>query len=117
MHNTQIYWDGESPKIVKKADLVEYLKTYPPGSWFNVIVTPLGSSNNTDQSRLYHKWTDIIARELGWGSGNEVHKHFKEQFNNGESTKGFDTIQWSEYMMKVSAFAGDYRINLPLGNG
>lgn len=116
MHKTEIYWDGESPKIVKRNELVDFCRSYQPGSWFSVVVTPLGTSNNTDQSKLYHKWCDIIAQDLGWDSGNELHQEFKKKFNNSESTRGFDTKQWSEYMTKVLAFAGEYNINLPTGN-
>lgn len=116
MHNTGLYWDGQKINIVKREELVAYLETFGAGNWFSIVVTPVGTVNNTEQSKLYHKWCDLIARELGWDSGDEIHAEFKKRFNNSKSTKGFDTKQWSEYMTKVLAFAGEYNIKLPTGN-
>lgn len=114
-YNTKLYWDGTSPRIQQKDKLVEWLKQFPEDQWFEVDVKPIGKHNNTSQSKLYHKWCDIMAEEFGWDSGDEMHTYLKDTYNNGESTKGFDTKQWSEYMLKVQAFASQNNINLPQG--
>jgi len=115
MYTGKLFWDGKIPRIQQKDKLIEWLSQFPDDSWFTIQVTPTGSSNNTDQSKLYHKWCDIIAQEYGWDSGDEVHEYMKKTYNKGQSTKGFDTKQWSEYMIKVQAFANENQINLPTG--
>lgn len=114
MYNTQLYWDGQKINIKKKEELVKYLETLGPGTWFDIVVTPLGTTNNTSQSKLYFKWRDIIANELGW-TGTDMHDYLKDLFNGGKSTKGLDTKGWSQFMLQVSAFAGEHNITLPTG--
>ena len=114
-YNGKIYWDGEGPKIQTKDKFIEWLKQFPEEQWFTFQVIPVGSINASNQSKLYHKWCDIIADEFGWDSGSEMHDYFKQQFNNSQSTKSFDTKQWSTYMSKVLAFANSNNINLPTG--
>lgn len=101
--------------IKKKADLLTWLSQFPDESTFDFVVTPLGVSNNTNQSKLYHKWCDIMYKDFGWDSKSELHDFFKKTFNNGESTKNFDTKDWSEFMIKVQAFAHENNIILPTG--
>ena len=111
-----IYWDGEGPRIQTREKFVEWLKQFPEDQWFSFEVTPLGSVNSSSQRNLYFKWCDIIAEEYGWDSGTELHEYFKDTYNNGKSTKGFTVKEWSEYMIKVQAFAHQHNINLPIGN-
>jgi hypothetical protein len=117
MYNIAIYWDGEKALIQKREDMIKFMKDFPPGSWFSGVITPLGETNNTDQSRLYFTWCDILAKEYGWDSKQEMHEFFKKTFNDGGSTKGFTTKEWSNYLIKVQAWANSNGINLPQGGG
>lgn len=110
-----IYWDGEGPRIQSREKFVEWLKQFPEDLWFNFEVTPIGKINDSAQRSLYFKWCDIMAEEFGWNDGQEMHDHLKQTYNNGKSTKGFTTKQWSEYMIKVQAFASSHNITLPTG--
>ena len=112
----QIYWDGVGPKIQNKQKFIEWLSQFPEDTWVTGEINAIGSLNNTAQSKLYFKWCDIIAEEFGWDSGQEVHVFLKTRYNNEKSTKSFDTRQWSEYMIKVQAFAAESNIKLPTGN-
>lgn len=112
----KLLWLGGKPSIHRKDNLIEWLSQYPDDTWFELTVNPIGNINNSDQSKLYHKWCDIIAEEFGWDSGNAMHTYFKEQYNNKQSTKSFDTKDWSTYMNKILAFAGEHNITLPIGN-
>lgn len=114
-YESKVYWDGEIPRIQVKDQFIEWLKQYPSDSWFRFVVEPLGSLNDGKQQRLYHKWCDIIHQEYGWDSRQEIHEYFKATYNNGESTTGMDTRQWSEYMLKIQAFAAENNIILPTG--
>jgi hypothetical protein len=111
-----IYWDGKNPKIQGRDKFIEWLSQYPEDQWLSFTVEPRGSINDSNQRRLYHKWCDILYDEFGWDSSAEMHEFFKERFNNGQSTKGFDQEQWSKYMTKVAAFANENNINLPNGD-
>lgn len=111
-----IYWDGKMPLIQTRDKFIEWLKQFPEDQWFSFEVNAIGSLNNTNQQKLYHKWCDILSQEYGWDSSDEMHEFLKEKYNNGKSTKGFDTKQWSEYMTKVLSFAGEHSINLPTGS-
>lgn len=111
-----LYWDGKDPKIQARDKFVEWLKQFPADQWFRIDVVLLGAANNTSQSKLYHKWCDIIQNEFGWDSKDEVHEYLKKTYNSGKSTKAFGTKEWSEYMIKVQAFANSHNINLPIGN-
>ncbi len=115
MYETKIYWDGKAPRIQQKDKFIEWLSTFPEEQWFQMNVSPIGSINTSKQSKLYHKWCDILAAEFGWDSGREMHNYFKDEYNNGKSTKGFEVKDWTEYMIKVSAFADSNNIELPLG--
>lgn len=110
-----IYYDGSKPLIQNKDKFIEWLSTFKEDQWFSITVVPVGSVNNTAQQKLYHKWCDIMTAEFGWDSRQEMHDYLKKTYNNGESTKGFDVKQWSEYMIKVSSFANSNGINLPTG--
>jgi hypothetical protein len=110
-----IYWDGKTPRIQSKEKFIEWLSQFPEDQWFSMEITPIGTLNNTSQSKLYHKWTDIMAEEFGWDSGTEMHQFLKDKYNDGKSTKGFSTKEWSEYMIKVQAFAHSNNITLPTG--
>ena len=111
-----IYWDGEKPLIKQREKLIEWLSQFPKDEWFNFEVTLLGKSDNSAQQKLYFKWCDIIATEFGWDSGQHVHKYLKDTYNSGKTTKDFEVKDWSEYMIKVQAFANENNITLPLGN-
>ena len=115
-YQIQIYWDGEKPRIQYREKFIEWLSTLPKDIWVTGEVNVIGSLNNTPQSKLYFTWCDLIAQEFGWDSGSEVHDFLKTRYNNGKSTKSFDTKQWSEYMIKVQAFASESNIKLPTGN-
>lgn len=112
-----IYWDGEKPLIKQRDKLVEWLSQFPADEWFDFDIIPLGKSNNSLQQKLYFRWCDIIASDLGWDSGKEVHKYFKTTYNSDKSTKDLDVKGWSEYMIKVQSFASENNIKLPTGNG
>lgn len=114
-YSGKLYWDGESPKIQTKDKFVEWLKQFPEDRWFTIDVKPLGNLNVSNQSKLYHKWCDILAEEYGWDSGDDMHQFLKKTYNNSESTKGMDTKQWSTYMTKVLSFASENNITLPTG--
>lgn len=110
-----LYWDGEKPMIQGRDQLVKWLSQFPADQWFSIDVTLIGSVNNTAQARLYFSWCDLIAGELGWNSGDEIHEYCKTTYNSGRSTKELDVKGWSEYMIKVQAFAGEHNITLPTG--
>lgn len=114
MYETKLYFDGEKPHIQAKDKLVEFLSKFGKDTWFEIVVKPIGTTSS--QSRLYFKWCDIMASELGWDSGQELHEYFKDTFNNGESTKSLDVKQWSQYMTKILAFAAEHNFTLPTGN-
>ena len=116
VYTGKIFWSEQTLHIKKKNDLITWLSQFEEDSWFDIQVTPVGKANNGSQPKLYWKWCDIIHKEYGWDSSQEVHTYLKNIYNNGESTKGFDTKQWSEYMIKVQAFANENDITLPLGN-
>ena len=113
-YNTELYWDGQSPKIVRKEELIKYLEGYAPNTWFSLEVLPLGFTNSTSQSKLYHKWKDILADAFGWTT-REMHNHLKVYYNGGKSTKDMTTKEWSDFMIKILAWAGEEEIVLPLG--
>ena len=113
MYEGAIFFDGEKPLIKQKEQFIEYLKTFPADSWFSFVVTPLGAVNNTEQSKLYHKWLDIIGNDLGW-THHELHTYLKGMLNGGKSTKGMNIDEWSKYMTKVLAWASEQEITLPL---
>jgi len=115
-YQIQIYWDGEKPRIQYRDKFIEWLSVLPADTWVTGEVNVIGSLNNTTQSKLYFKWCDIIAQEFGWDSGQEVHEFLKTRYNSSQSTKSFDTKQWSEYMLKIQAFAAESNIILPTGN-
>jgi len=108
-----IYWDGTKPLIQTRDKFIEWLKGFPQDQWFSFEVSPfgIGASN---QQKLYFKWRDILAEELGWDSA-AMHEHLKKTYNGGKSTKGMETIEWSAFMAKVLAFAGSNSITLPMG--
>jgi len=109
----KIYWDGEAPFIQTKQKFIEWLEKYPKDQWFSFQVAPIGLEA-TNQSKLYFKWRDILAEEFGWDN-NAMHNHLKKTYNEGKSTKNMSVEQWSEYMSKILAFAGDSNITLPMG--
>ena len=111
----KLYFDGEKMHIQGKRELIEWLKTFGDDNWFELTINPIGNINTTAQQKLYWTWCDIIHQEFGWDSSKEVHSYFKETYNNSQSTKGFDTKQWAEYMNKVQAFAHQNDIKLPTG--
>jgi len=111
----ELLWLDKTINIKNKAGLVEFLSNYPDDTWFEINVVPIGKTNNTNQSKLYFKWCNILAQEFGWDSQGEMHEYFKNTYLDGQSTKGLDTKGWSEYMIKVQAFANEHSINLPTG--
>lgn len=116
VYNGKLFWLEGKIHIKNREKLVEWLSQCPKEEgWFDIVVTPLGAINNTNQSKLYHKWCDIMHSEFGMNSKAEMHEHLKKEYNSGESTKNFDTKGWSEYMIKVQAFAHEHNITLPVG--
>jgi len=109
----KIYWDGTKPFIQTRDQFIKWLSQFPADQWFNFDVTPIGLGAS-DQQKLYFKWRDILAEELGWDSS-AMHEYLKKTYNDGKSTKGLDTKGWSVFMSKVFAFAGSNNITLPLG--
>jgi hypothetical protein len=114
-YQSKLFWSENRIHIQKRDNLVKWLSQFPEEAWFDIVITPKGAGNNTAQSKLYHKWCDILYKEFGWDSKAEMHEHLKLTYNGGESTRNFDTKDWSEYMIKVQAFANEHNINLPLG--
>lgn len=115
VYNGKLFWSEGKIHIQKKADLVTWLSQFPEEAWFDLVVTPKGVGNNTNQSKLYHKWCDIMYKEFGWDSKAEMHNYLKETYNGSESTKAFDTKDWADYMIKVQSFAHEHNIILPVG--
>ena len=108
-----LYWDGEKPLIQTKDKFIEWLKQFPEDQWFTFDVSPLGLEA-TAQQKLYFKWRDILAEEFGWDS-RDMHDYLKKTYNEGKTTKNMTTEEWSTFMAKVLAFAGNKNISLPTG--
>lgn len=111
----KIYFMEGKVHIKKKEDFVKWLEQFPDQGYFDFTVTPIGPGNNTNQSKLYFTWCDIMYKEFGWDSKAEMHEYLKTTYNGGESTKNFDTKAWSDYMIKVQSFAHQHNITLPIG--
>jgi len=112
-YESKLYWDGQNPMIQSKEKLIEWLSKFPKDTWFTIDVIPLGNPA-TLQQKLYYKWRDILAGELGWDS-KEMHKYLKSTYNI-KSTRNLTTEEWSLFMKNVLAFAGEQNISLPLGH-
>lgn len=108
----RVLWLGGIPKIQFKERFLEYLKNFPDDTWFSLEIAPCGPLNESKQRNLYFLWCNIIAEFLGY-SEVELHEEFKRLYLQGKSTKGMNTKQWSDFMLKVQAFSADKGIILP----
>ncbi len=109
----RLYWDGEKPLIQTNQKFIKWLEQFPEDQWFTFDVSPLGLEA-CHQQKLYFKWRDILAVELGYDS-QDLHRHLKFAYNNNKTTKGMSTEEWSTFISKVLAFAGSNNISLPTG--
>lgn len=71
------------------------------------------------QHKLYFAWRDICQKEwYGYGIQNkdDLHKFFKDELNNGKSTKELTVEEFVEFLDKVDNFARDRGVMLPRTN-
>lgn len=105
---------GGSLAIINSKALRDYLSSYPEGQEFVITISLVEELRSNNQNKLYWKWCELMADELGWNGGkDEVHEYLKKNFNNDESTTDLTTERFNTYMQKVSAFAGSNQITLP----
>ena len=115
MYKLELFFDGEKLHIKRKEQLITWLKEHGEDFWCEAHLQIRGATKVSSQQKLYFVWCDIMYKEFGWDSKKEMHDYLKEKYNGGESTKTFDTKAWSDYMIKVQAFANEHNITLPLG--
>jgi len=71
------------------------------------------------QHRLYFAWRDICQKEwYGYGVKNkdDLHEFFKDELNDGRSTKELSVEEFVKFLKKVDDFAAERGVTLPRTN-
>ena len=109
--NRIIYRD--KPKADTFRSLVQvFWKDNPDCETATISITKDKPKRSDAQSRLFHKWRDIIAIEMG-ESKEETKKQIKNKFSI-KSTKDLEVSEFVEFLREVEDFfSGEYQIKLP----
>ena len=109
--NRIIYRDKPKENIFRS--LVQaFWKDNPSCEVATISITKDKPKRSDAQSRLFHKWRDIIALEMG-ESKEETKKLIKTKFSI-KSTKDLEVSEFVEFLKEIDDFfAGEYQIKLP----
>ena len=109
--NRIIYKD--KPKADTFRSLVQvFWKDNPDCEVATISITKDKPKRSDAQSRLFHKWRDIIAIEMG-ESKEETKNLIKNKFSI-KSTKDLEVSEFVEFLREVEDFfSGEYQIKLP----
>ena len=109
--NRIIYRDKPKADIFRS--LVQtFWKDNPDCEVATISITKDKPKRTEAQSRLFHYWRDIIAKEMG-ESKKETKKLIKNQFSI-ISTKDLEVDEFVEFLRDIDDFfAGEYQIKLP----
>ena len=109
--NRIIYRD--KPKADTFRSLVQvFWKDNPDCEVATISITKDKPKRSDAQSRLFHKWRDIIAIEMG-ESKEETKNLIKNKFSI-KSTKDLEVSEFVEFLREVEDFfSGEYQIKLP----
>ena len=100
-----------------KADIFRSLvqvfwKENPSCEVATISITKDKPKRSDAQSRIFHYWRDIIAKEMG-ESKTEAKKQIKIKFN-VVSTKDLEVEEFVEFLRNIDDFfGGEYKIKLP----
>ena len=103
----------EKPKADIFRSLVQvFWKENPDCQVATISITKDKPKRSDAQSRLFHYWRDIIAKEIG-ESKKEAKKQIKKKFN-VVSTKDLEVEEFVEFLRNIDDFfGGEYQIKLP----
>ena len=103
----------EKPKADIFRSLVQvFWKENPDCQVATISITKDKPKRSDAQSRLFHYWRDIIAKEIG-ESKKEAKKQIKEKFNI-VSTKDLEVEEFVDFLRNIDDFfGGEYQIKLP----
>lgn len=100
-----------------QAAVIGYITKLPKDKEFDVSVSRHKRRRSVDQNSLYWMWIGCICEETG-GDRDQVHEELKAGFLPWENVKGIygkvtrpvstttlDTVQFTQYLEKVQAFA------------
>ena len=109
--NRIIYKD--KPKADTFRSLVQvFWKDNPDCEVATISITKDKPKRSDAQSRLFHKWRDIIAIEMG-ESKEETKNLIKNKFSI-KSTKDLEVSEFVEFLREIEDFfSGEYQIKLP----
>ena len=109
--NRIIYKD--KPKADTFRSLVQaFWKDNPSCEVATISITKDKPKRSDAQSRLFHKWRDIIAIEMG-ESKEETKNLIKNKFSI-KSTKDLEVSEFVEFLREIEDFfSGEYQIKLP----
>ena len=109
--NRIIYKDKPKEDIFRS--LVQaFWKDNPSCEVATISITKDKPKRSDAQSRLFHKWRDIIAIEMG-ESKEETKNLIKNKFSI-KSTKDLEVSEFVEFLREVEDFfSGEYQIKLP----
>jgi len=109
--NRIIYRDKPKADIFKSLVKV-FWKENPDCEVATISITKDKPKRSDAQNRLFHKWRDIIAEEMG-ESKTEAKKLIKKKFN-VVSTKNLEVEEFVEFLRDIdNFFGGEYKIKLP----
>lgn len=97
--------------IRQQSNLNKAIESLPDG---NYIIRIEPNDVIGDPRKKYFSVIGFVATELGWDK-NDLHKEFKDRFNEGKSTTSFKSnLEWSDYINKVVVFCRtQLEINVP----
>mgnify|MGYP003636251269 FL=1 len=109
--NRIIYKDKPKADIFRSLVQV-FWKENPDCQVATISITKDKPKRSDAQSRLFHYWRDIIAKEIG-ESKKEAKKQIKKKFN-VVSTKDLEVEEFVEFLRNIDDFfGGEYQIKLP----
>ena len=109
--NRIIYRDKPKADIFRSLVQV-FWKENPDCQVATISITKDKPKRTEAQSRLFHYWRDIIAKEIG-ESKKEAKKQIKKKFN-VVSTKDLEVEEFVEFLRNIDDFfGGEYQIKLP----
>ena len=109
--NRIIYRDKPKEDIFKSLVQV-FWKENPDCEVATISITKDKPKRTEAQSRLFHYWRDIIAKEMG-ESKEETKKLIKKKFSI-VSTKDLEVAEFVDFLRDIDDFfGGEYQIKLP----
>lgn len=101
-------------KILNGKQFHQYLDSLPVGTELEVKIKIVNNRRSEEQNNYYWAILRIIANETGYEKPDDLHEHFKNEYNRGKSTSEITPKEFADYIQKIVIYAsGELGITLP----